>query len=108
MNLAGEFLGEHGVDHAVTLYAGLAVERRGYHFNAEMAFAGAGRSGMAGVMMGVVDDVERLGREGCVNFSLIEFSTVILRKSLPKYDGWRAACSTGQLIAFVGAEPCLL
>jgi hypothetical protein len=64
MDLAGKLLRQHFVDHAVTLDPRLAGEACRHHFNAEMAFAGLGRAGVAGMAMRVVDDFEYLRREG--------------------------------------------
>ena len=63
VDLAGELLGQHLIDHAVTLHARLAGEAGRHHFDGEMALAGSGRAGMAGMTMRVVDDFERLRRE---------------------------------------------
>ena len=52
-----QFLGQGGIDHAVLLDAGLAPEGLGHDDHAEMALAIGTRTGMTGVVVGVVDDL---------------------------------------------------
>src|SRR5262245_14739731 len=58
MHLAFELGGQNLVDQAVAFYARLASERRRHDEHAKMALAGAGRAAMAGVEVGLIDDLE--------------------------------------------------
>ena len=57
MNFTRQFIGQHVIHHAVTLQPRLASEGAGHHTHGEVAFTGAWRAGMAGVLMGLIDDL---------------------------------------------------
>ena len=55
MDLAGQFVGQNLVDHAVALQPRLARKNWRDHKNREVAFARAGRAGMVRMVVGVID-----------------------------------------------------
>src|SRR4051812_40334522 len=59
MDRAGELLGQHLVDQALTLDPRLAGERRGDDSHREVGLAARPRSDVAGVVMAVVDHLQR-------------------------------------------------
>ena len=63
MNPAGKFVGEESVDHPLALKTAEAGEFRRCYRNGEMALAAGSRAGMAGVPVGLIDDLEVVGGE---------------------------------------------
>ena len=63
MDAVFQFFRKDGIDHAVLFDARLAAEGFRDDENAEMAFTIRPRAGMAGVVVGFVDDLECRRRE---------------------------------------------
>ena len=70
MDTLGEFLGQRAIDHPVLLDPRLRPEDRGRDSDPKVAFAAGPGAGMAGMMMGFIDDFEAGWREGRLQFSL--------------------------------------
>ena len=59
--MVGHFLGQGGINEALTLHLILPFEGPGHHRHREMAFAFGVRASMARVLGGIVDDVQAFG-----------------------------------------------
>jgi hypothetical protein len=64
MDRSGQLLGQHLVDHPLTLHPALVGEGGRDQRDREMALAALPRAGVARVLFGVVADVDALRREG--------------------------------------------
>ena len=78
MNALGEFGAQKIVHHTVTGQQTLADKAVRHHVYCEMSFARPARLGgmgdgmrMSGMLMGIIDHIERNGREGGCNFCVM-------------------------------------
>lgn len=64
MNALGDFLRQRAIDHPMLLDARFRAEGLGHDSDTKVAFSTGPRSGMAGVMMRLIDHFETGRREG--------------------------------------------
>jgi hypothetical protein len=63
VHTAGQFRGKQLIDHAVTLNAGLSLERVRHDMDSIMRLPARSMSGMAFMLMGFINNLEALRRE---------------------------------------------
>ena len=69
MDRSGQFAGQGRVDAPLTINAGKAAEGLAFDGDGEVAFAARPRACVAGVLGGVVDDIQTGGRKGVTELS---------------------------------------